>query len=429
MLKTLALVFLLLPGITLLAQQPSKTDLEKERAAIQKQIDDVKQSLDETKRNKKASLAQLNQVQRKLQLREKQISVINQNINRIEGDINQSWREISKWKKELDTLKTQYTVSIIYSYKNRSNYDFLNFIFSAGTFNDALKRMAYLKSYRTYREEQATNIVHAQEMLQQKISGLSANRQEKSLALKEQSKQREVLEEEKQEKDAVVSKLKTREKELMKDLADKKKQDMKLANAITAAIRRAREEATREAAANAKKNADVPVAKNNAPANTSASNIAKPKIGHNSRTVSPFDADPEAKALSDNFEKNRGSLPWPVTGNVSMHFGPQKYFGDITYDNPGITIEASAGSSVKAVFDGDVSSVLSIGPVQCVILIHGKYFTTYSNLSSVNVSKGQQIKRGQVIGKVAEKDDGKGDIEFLISNDTNHNFDPEKWLR
>jgi len=429
MLKALLIATLLLPGLTLLAQQPSKTDLEKERAAIQKQIDDVKQSLDETKRNKKASLAQLNQVQRKLQLRQKQISVINQNINRIEGDINQSWREISKWKKELDTLKTQYTVSIIYSYKNRSNYDFLNFIFSAGTFNDALKRMAYLKSYRTYREEQAANIVHAQEMLQQKISGLSANRQEKTFALKEESKQREVLEEEKQEKDAIVSKLKTREKELMKDLADKKKQDMKLANAITAAIRRAREEATREAAANAKKNADVPVAKNNAPANGSASNIAKPKIGHNSRTVSPFDADPEAKALSDNFEKNRGSLPWPVTGNVSMHFGPQKYFGDITYDNPGITIEASAGSSVKAVFDGDVSSVLSIGPVQCVILIHGKYFTTYSNLSSVNVSKGQQIKRGQVIGKVAEKDDGKGDIEFLISNDTNHNFDPEKWLR
>lgn len=430
MLKTLLVAILLLPGISLLAQQPTKADLEKERAAIQKQIDDVKQTLDETKRNKKASLAQLNQVQRKLQLRERQINVINQNINRIEGDINQSWREISKWKKELDTLKTQYAVSLIYSYKNRSNYDFLNFIFSAGNFNDALKRMAYLKTYRTYREEQAANIVHAQEMLQQKIAGLSANRQEKTLALKEQSKQREVLEEEKQEKDAIVSKLKTREKELMKDLADKKKQDMKLGNAIAAAIRRARDEATREAAANARKNAESPVAKSNTPATSSgSSNIAKPKVGNNSRAVSVFDADPEAKALSDNFEKNRGSLPWPVTGNVSMHFGPQKYFGEITYDNPGITIEATAGASVKAVFDGDVTAVISIGPVQGVILKHGKYFTSYSNLSSVAVSKGQQVKRGQSIGKVAEKDDGKGDIEFLISNDANHNFDPERWLR
>jgi len=431
MLKTLIVAILLLPGISVLAQQPSKNDLEKERAAIQKQIDDVKQSLDETKRNKKASLAQLNQVQRKLQLRERQISVINQNINRIEGDINQSWREISKWKKELDTLKGQYAQSLVYSYKNRSNYDFLNFIFSAGSFNEALKRVAYLKSYRTYREEQATNIVHAQEMLQQKIAGLSTNRQEKTVALKEQSKQREVLEEEKHEKDAIVSKLKTREKELMKDLADKKKQDMKLGNAITAAIRRAREEATREAAANAKRNAaEAPVAKNNTAGSSSSNvNIAKPKIGSNSRTVSVFDADPEAKALSDNFEKNRGSLPWPVTGNVSMHFGLQTYFGGITYNNPGITIEAAAGSSVKAVFDGDVTAVISIGPVQGVILKHGKYFTSYSNLSAVSVSKGQQVKRGQVIGKVAEKDDSKGDMEFLISNDTNRNFDPEKWLR
>jgi septal ring factor EnvC (AmiA/AmiB activator) len=430
MLKTLFLAFLLLPGAAALAQQPSKADLEKERAAIQKEIDDVKQSLDETKRNKKASLAQLNQVQRRLQLRERQIGLINQNINFIEGDINQSWREISKWKKELDTLKLQYAQSIVYSYKNRSNYDFLNFIFSAGNFNDALKRVAYLKSYRTYREEQAVNIHHAQDVLQQKIAGLSANREKKTLALKEQSKQREVLEEEKHEKDAIVSKLKTREKELMKDLADKKKQDMKLATAITAAIRRARDEATREAAANAKRNADAPVAKNNAPSNANTgSNISKPKVGNNSRSVSVFDADPEAKALSDNFEKNRGSLPWPVTGNVSMHYGPQKYFGEITYDNPGITIEAGAGASVKAVFDGDVTAVISIGPVQGVILKHGKYFTSYSNLSSVSVSKGQQIKRGQVIGKVAEKDDGKGDIEFLISNDANHNFDPEKWLR
>jgi murein DD-endopeptidase MepM/ murein hydrolase activator NlpD len=112
-----------------------------------------------------------------------------------------------------------------------------------------------------------------------------------------------------------------------------------------------------------------------------------------------------------------------------MHFGPQKYFGEVTYDNPGITIEASAGASVKAVFDGDVTAVFSIGPVQSVILKHGKYFTSYSNLTDVTVSKNQQIKRGQVIGKVAEKDDSKGSIEFLISNDANHNFDPEKWLR
>lgn len=427
--KTLLFVSLLFTGASVMAQQPNKSDLEKERAAIQKEIDDVKRSLDETKRNKKASLAQLNQVQRKLQLRERQINVINQQMNLIEGDINQSWRDITKLKKELDTLKMQYEKSVVYSYKNRSNYDFLNFIFSAANFNDALKRVSYLKSYRNYRQEQAANIVKTQDLLQQKIAGLNANREKKTLVLKEETKEREILADEKKEKDAVVGKLKAREKELMKDLADKKKQDLKLASAITAAIRRARDAAAKEAAAAAKKNSEAaPVVKNNNSGNGS-STLSKPKIGTNSKTVSVFDADPEAKALSDNFEKNRGNLPWPVTGNVSMHFGPQKYFEGVTYDNPGITIESEAGNSVKAVFDGEVTAIFSIGPVQGVVLKHGKYFTSYSNLSSVGVSKGQLVKRGQIIGKVAEKDEGKGDIEFLISNDANRNFDPEKWLR
>jgi murein hydrolase activator len=432
MTKTLLSFVLMLSAVTVFAQQPNKSDLEKQRAAIQKEMDDVKRSLDETKRNKKASLAQLNAVQRKLQLRQRQINVINQQVNLIEGDINQSWRDISKLKKELDTLKLQYGHSVVYSYKNRSNYDFLNFIFSAGSFNDALKRVAYLKSYRTYREQQAATIVNTQELLQQKISGLNSNREKKTLALTEEKKEREKLADEKKEKDDVVNKLKSREKELNKELNDKKKQDQKLAGSIRAAIERAR----REAIAEAKKNADAE-AKKNADAAKSNPVTAAPVTRNETKTAaprnfSPLDADPAARKLSDNFEKNRGSLPWPIeSGRISMRFGPQRVEGldRLTYDNQGLTFETDAGKSVKAVFDGEVSSVFSVGSGEAVIIKHGRYFTTYSNLSSVNVSKGQQVKTGQTLGRVAEKDDNLGELEFIISNDASRNFDPEKWLR
>jgi murein hydrolase activator len=432
MTKILLSFLLFLTSLTAFSQQPGKAELERERAAIQKELDDVKRSLDETKRNKKTSLAQLNAVQKKLHLRQKQINVINQQMNLIEGDINQSWRDITKLKKELDTLKFQYEKSVVYSYKNRSNYDFLNFIFSAGNFNDALKRVAYLKSYRAYREEQANNIVHTQDLLQQKIANLNANRNQKSLVLKEEAKAKEVLEDEKKEKDAVVSKLKEREKELMKDFADKKKQDMKLASAITAAIKRATAAALAEAKKNAeaKKLADAAAAKTSNSTSTSANKTitTAPKKVINE---SSFDADPAAKKLSDNFEKNRGSLPWPLeAGRISMHFGPQIVPGTtLHYYNNGLTFETEAGKAVKVVLDGEVSVVTNIGDVQAVIIRHGKYFTTYSNLSSVSVTRGQQVKTGQVIGKVAEKEDNIGELEFLISNDTNKNFDPEKWLR
>ncbi len=425
--KTLLFVSLLFTGASVMAQQPNKSDLEKERAAIQKEIDDVKRSLDETKRNKKASLAQLNQVQRKLQLRERQINVINQQMNLIEGDINQSWRDITKLKKELDTLKMQYEKSVVYSYKNRSNYDFLNFIFSAANFNDALKRVSYLKSYRNYRQEQAANIVKTQDLLQQKIAGLNANREKKTLVLKEETKEREILADEKKEKDAVVGKLKAREKELMKDLNDKKKQDQKLALAIRAAIERAKKEAIAEA----KRNAETNIAKNNTSNNTTTTNKSATPEKKAIKNYSVLDDDPAAKKLSDDFEHNKGSLPWPLeSGRISMRFGKQKVEGiPIDYDNTGLTFETEAGKSAKAVFKGEVTAIINVGPVQAVIVRHGKYFTTYSNLSSVNVSKGQQVQTGQVLGRVAEKDDNIGEFEFLISNADNKYLDPERWLR
>jgi len=416
--------------------QVNRSELEKQRAAIQREIDEVKSSLNETKKNKKETLGQLSLIQKRLRLRQSEIENINEQISLIQGDIIQSARDINKLTLELDTLKNQYEKSVLYAYKNRSNYDFLNFIFSATNFNDALKRVAYLRSYRNYRAQQAANIKNTQVLLEQKIAGLNENKEKKSVVLVEQNKQRQVLETEKKEKDAVVSKLKNREKELMSEMTAKKKQDQKLSLAINAAIRRAREEAAREAAAALKKKQAEDVAKNKATTPTTSSAAAAPITKNETKVTakqpaSVFDADPESKALSADFEKNRGSLPWPIeSGRVSMHFSRQKVEGlNIDYDNPGITIETEAGKAVKAVFDGEVSYVFYIGEVQGVIIKHGKYFSTYSNLSSPAVSKGQEVKRGQVIGRVADKGDGQGDLEFLISNEKGQNFNPESWLR
>ncbi|MDX1938382.1 MAG: peptidoglycan DD-metalloendopeptidase family protein, partial [Flavihumibacter sp.] len=426
MMRTFFCLALLVCSLLAGAQQPNKSELDKQRAANQREMEALQQQLKDISKNKKASLAQLNQVQKKIQLREKQINLINQQIHLIEGNINQSWREVSKLKKELDTLKVQYAKSLVYSYKNRNNYDFLNFIFSSASFNDALKRVTYLRNYRNYREQQATNIQQTQVLLQQKIAGLSANRKEKNLALKDENDERKELEVEKKEKDAVVSKIKSREKELNKELAEKKRQDQKLAVAIRAAIARAQKEAI--AAAARKPVVTAPTSANTTNTKPNSNSTATFPKSDNTNKRSVLDTDAESIALSTDFEKNRGSLPWPTSGVVAMKFGRQPVEGlnGIIVDNPGITIETNAEASVKAVFDGEVVAVTSVGPVQAVIIKHGRYFTSYSNLSSASVNKGQQIKRGQVIGRVMEKEDGKGDLEFLITNEQNKNFDPEK---
>lgn len=430
MLKTLFSCFLVLAfSGSLLAQ--TSDDLKKKQADIQREIDDLKQSLNDTKKNKKAGLGQLSMIKKKLRLREQAINNINDQINVIQGNISQSRNEIARLKLELDTLKAQYEKSVVYAYKNRSNYDFLNFIFSAANFNDALKRIEYLKSYRQYREQQATSIKSTQLLLQGKISSLESTQKRKSDALQEQEKEKIVLVEERKEKDEIVNKLKARERELMKELTDKQRADKKLRDGIMAAIRRETEKARAEAlrrekeeAAAAKKAAANNAASNpntaaNAPAKTTT---AKPK--------SVFAATPEGELISDNFEKNRGKLPWPIDkGQIKIHFGPYRIPElKITGNNPGLTLETEEGAPVKAVFDGEVISVFEVDGTSAVFVRHGKYFTTYSNLNGVSVSRNQHVKAGQVLGKAASNGEGNGEIEFVLMQDT-RNLDPEPWIR
>ena len=141
---------------------------------------------------------------------------------------------------------------MVYAYKNRSNSDFLNFIFSASSFNDAIKRITYLKSYRTYREMQGENILRTQELLKERIDELSGNKKKKSVVLQTQSKELSVLESQQNEKNELLSKLKAQGKELNNQIAAKKKQMQKVSNAIAAAIKRAQDIARREALEKAK---------------------------------------------------------------------------------------------------------------------------------------------------------------------------------
>jgi septal ring factor EnvC (AmiA/AmiB activator) len=134
------------------------------------------------------------------------------------------------------------------------------------------------------------------------------------------------------------------------------------------------------------------------------------------------------KALNADFERNRGSLPWPVSGSVLIHYGSYTIPDTkISGDNPGVTIGTQVGASVKSVFDGEVTLVSYIDDKQAVFIKHGKYFTVYSNLTSVSVQRGQTVKTSQVIGKAGANDDGQGEVMLILMKE-NNNVNPEAWL-
>jgi len=429
------------------AAQPitDKTQLEKERQDIQRELKEIQGLYNKVKGQTKLTIGQLAVLNRKINLQEQYIGSISKELRTIDDDIYLSELEIYRLNKQIDTLKTQYARTVVYAYKNKSNYDYLNFIFSASGFNDAIKRIAYLKSYRTYREKQVNIILETQQLIAKRKEQQLGRKQSKNVALENQTKQVEELAVQKKVKAEVVSQLKSKEKDLGNQIAQKKKRDRDLNNAIVAIVKRdiKAAEDKAKAEAEAKRKANEIANKTNAVTTTATkpdnpekkvTTIAEPKVVKKTepevKPESYLNLNAKDVALNSSFQANRALLPWPVdNGVVTFGFGTNR-IDNLSFDNPGITIATpSQGVTVKAVFEGEVRGIYNLGDGMAVTIRHGKYFTTYSNLSGVTVSKGDIVKTGQQIGRAGSNEAGNaGQIDFILMVETK-NVDPRPWLR
>ena len=423
--------------------QETKEDIQKKQQQLQKEIDDLNRTLTQIKSSKKKSLSALALVQKKIAARNELINNISKDLNRLDNTIYLNQVEINHMKLEFDTLKMNYAKSLVFAYKNRSSYDYLNSIFSATSFNDAVKRIAYLKSYKQYRETQVGTIQKTQDVLQGKISTLTSNKVEKKNALVDQGKQLNVLQEDKKEQNDVLKDLKSQESDVASQIKQNQRDQQKLKGALQAIISREIADAKKKEAARLKAIEDQK--KKDAAANntTTSSNNNNPSTTNNNtgsvantptksnRVYSPLESTEEGLTSSLAFENNKGRLPWPVSsGIVTIPFGSYTIPNSkIKGNSDGITISVPVGSSVKSVADGTVSAVFDIGGQQAVVVRHGKYFTAYSNLASVKVERGTQVNAGSVLGSADRGPDGDGQVVFMVSNSNGGYLNPESWLR
>ena len=444
--KLLLLVGVLFFTFCASAQVQSREELQKKEAELRKEINDLSNSLVQIQKNKKASVSQVAAVQRKIAAREELIGTMNRQVRLLDETIYQNELEIYRLKKELDTLKAKYAQSIVFAYKNRSNYQFLNFLFSASNFNDAIKRVTYLKSYRKLRETQVSTIQKTQEVLQLKIGTLSTSKKEQSLVLQTQQTQLKDLEEDKKQKNIVVNELKGKEKEVSALLRkkDKQRQDMRIAiNAIikreiAEAARKEKEERIRLAAIE-KNKATKPaeITAKATPKTTTSSSTTSSNSGSitpmttgatSTRDYTLLESTPEGVEISINFEKR--NLHWPVNiGTVIIGFGTYNAGEKLIGQSDGIEIALPEGTSVKSVADGKIAYAGDVGGEQVVIVKHGKYFTAYSHLSSISVSAGQAVKAGTQLGKSGVSLDGDGVLLFMVYNEKGTYLNPNSWLR
>lgn len=143
-------------------------------------------------------------------------------------------------------------------------------------------------------------------------------------------------------------------------------------------------------------------------------------------------ATPEEIQLSKDFTSNKGRLPWPtehgiITSNYGTH--PHPDIKGVMIENLGVDIRTKRGSSVRAVFDGEVVRVFT-GPngQKVIILRHGEYMTVYTNLSNVFVSSGNKVKTKQSIGTIHTNTEDVTEINFQVWKGNNRQ-NPSTWIK
>ena len=424
----------------------SREDLQKQEQTLRKELEELNQLLEKTKKNKKNSLGQLEAIRSKISKRKSLINGIARQVKILDDAIYNNQLDVQRLNKDLDTLKSRYQKSIVFAYKSRSGYEYLNFLFSANSFNDAVKRITYLKSYRQNREAQASAIDLSQNDLNAKINILGANKKDRLKTLVVQNEQLKVLVVDQKEQDKIVKQLKSKEQEITAQVRQKEAQRKKMQSALLTIIRRETLEAERkekERLAKLKSSNDgaKTAVKNNNEAIASTKTSSKnSKVGNveggltsttDNRPYSALETTEEGREASILFENNRGNLPWPVDrGNVYIHFGVENIPGTkLNRKSDGIELALPKGSSVKSVANGVVKYTGDINGDLTVFIQHGKYFSTYTHLSSINVSKDQEVRAGTILGKSGINLDGEGALLFMINNEKGVFFDPESWLK
>jgi len=403
----LIVITFLLMACFVYPQNNSKSSLEKKKKKLEQEISMINDMLKETSISKKLSISQIIILKKKLEMREELIRTIQQEINNVNDEITKTQNNIYALQSELVKLKNDYAriLQLAQIKQASKGMDDLLFIFSAQNFYQAYQRFKYVQEYTSFRKKQGEEIIKHQQKLQEQLEILQKQLEEKKQLLSQEEQEKQILAEEKLQEEQELQNIQKREKELRAELEKKKKQAQELQLAIKKLIeeeiKRKKEEAEKMAKLKAEKEkAKITEKKETKP-------IEKPE-----KPMVPI-LSKEAEIIGNNFEQNKGKLPWPITsGFICADYGEYEHpaiKGFMMFNN-GIELCSQQPVKVHAVFNGEVTGI-ALSPMggKLVIIRHGEYLTVYSNLQEVFVKQGEKVSIKQPIGT-------------LMFNDENNNY-------
>ena len=374
----------------------SRVELQKRKMKLLEEIELSNSVLDQTLAAKNVSVHQLKALKQKVAIRSQLIRTIQKEVTYIKEEIELSNRQQSNLIEDLDSLKSTYTILVQQAYNSSRHFNRLLFLFSSRDFQQAYKRLFYIRQISKYRMHQAAVIAQKNLALEKTIVVLKNQRSIKQNLISDKRLENQLLNQEQAQESVSLATLAEKEKELKKDLKVKRSKRKTIQKEIERII---------------------------------ADELRRVSASGSSKA---FASTPEAIALSKSFTSNKGKLPWPVAkGLVISKFGKQKHpvLSGVVIENNGIEIATESHSTCRAVFNGKVSSVLSMpNGIKVVMVRHGEFISVYSNLSEVYVEKGEEVSTKSPIGIVlTSQHDGSTVVDFQLWK-ASVKLNPQKWL-
>ena len=390
--KYFVIILLVLMGNLLVAQ--SRQELEKQRLKIIKDIEKTSKALDNNKKTQEKNITQLKALEEQVSSRKSLINNLQSEVKLNEKLITQNESKIQELRQRHAALKDQYDKILRINYLKKLSNSKWSYLLSSESLNNLLVRWRYIHQFDQFTKQKMKEIQSLTGEIQLTNETIAQDREKNLKAMEQTTTNMKTLEKEQKEKDALVKKLALEEDKLKTNLKNREKEREKLNVAIEKIIIAALEKAREKEKSDEK--------------------LVKKKEVDNS-----------------GFAKNKGALSWPVSkGKITGAFGthPHPTIKNVQISNNGIDFTLPSGDNVVCVYDGEVVGVTNIpGFKNMVIIKHGSYYTVYSKLDNVVISKGQQIKRGQTIGNVEVNEEGVAEVHFELWKDKSK-MNPQPWF-
>jgi septal ring factor EnvC (AmiA/AmiB activator) len=374
-----------------LLQAQTLNELNKRRKKAEEEITYINKLLRTNENKKKTGLQQLGLTQQKIRQRRRIIADTDLQIHLVGRELQNKNNYIAGLQSHLQVLKQSYENLIYQAYKLRDQHTWIMFVLSSDNFGMAYRRWQYFRRFSEQINELAQNIKETTEKINSEITLLTAKRQELSALLSEKRTEVNNLQQEEQESQKAISSLSGQGQKLRSQMERQRKEIEKI--------------------------------------NKQIERIVAEETKKKSKDGSPLPVD---RALSADFESNRGNLPWPVRkGVVTSRFGRHPhpvYKGVELPPNNGIHITTEANSKAISVFKGKVTSIVNIpGMNNCVMIRHGEYFTVYCKLGALSVRPGDEVQVGQSLGTIVTDSEDNTVLHFQLWKGTTMQ-NPEWWL-